>query len=160
MVGVREAERDDCRRLQRCGCPDGQEIVDAPDPDRQVGRGDRPADPPAGDREVFDIEWIETVRSAIPECRERDVLALEHDVLVDVVGEGERIELDAQRGDQVEFVAAVDLAGRVVRRVDDDRPGPRPERSAQLVGIDRPVRLMERHERGTAPARSVGAGVS
>ena len=39
----------------------------------------------------------------------------------------------------------VDLAGRVVRRVDDDRPRPRPERRAQLVGVDRPVRLVERH---------------
>ena len=65
-----------------------------------------------------------------------------------------------RRGDQLELGAGVDLAGRVVRRVDDDRPGPRPERRAQLVGVDRPVRLVERHvARDGAGEDRVGAVV-
>ena len=40
------------------------------------------------------------------ERRERDVLALVDEVLVDVVGEGDDVELDAERRDQLELVAA------------------------------------------------------
>ena len=94
------------------------------------------------------------------EARERDVLTLEHDVLVDVVGEGERVELDAQAGDQIELGAREHLAGRVVRRVDDDRPGPRAECRAQLVRIDRPVRFVQRDvARDRAGQDRVGAVV-
>ena len=52
----------------------------------------------------FDIELIDTVRSAMPgQRRQRHVLAVEDDVLVDVVGEGDDVELDAQLGDQLEL---------------------------------------------------------
>ena len=104
---------------------------------------------------VFDIEWIETVRSAMPgQRRERDVLALEDDVLVDVVGEGDDIELDAQRGDELELVAREHLAGRVVRRVDDDRRGSaaRTRRAARRGRSTSPARAASRSA-GTAPAR-------
>jgi hypothetical protein len=43
------------------------------------------------------------------------VLTLEHDVLIDVVREGDGIELDAQPRDEIELVAVEDLAGRIVR---------------------------------------------
>jgi hypothetical protein len=71
------------------------------------------------------------------------VLALVDDVLVDVVGQRDQVVLAAEVGDQLELVPAEDLAGRVVRRVDDDRPRPRRDRRAELVRIDRPVRLVQ-----------------
>ena len=43
------------------------------------------------------------------------------DVLVDLVGDRERAPLLAQTGDELQLFAREDLAGRVVRRVDDDR---------------------------------------
>ena len=64
----------------------------------------------------FDIERMDTVRIGhAGQRRQRHVLALEHDVLVDVVGERDDVELHAQRGDELELVAAEHLAGRVVR---------------------------------------------
>ena len=44
----------------------------------------------------------------------------------------------------VELRAREHLAGRVVRRVDDDRARARAERRAELLLVDRPVRLVER----------------
>ena len=41
-----------------------------------------------------------------------------------------------------------DLAGRVVRGVEDEAARPGAERAAKLVRIDRPVRLVERHVAG------------
>ena len=66
--------------------------------------------------------------------------------------------LQAQVRDELELVAAEDLAGRVVRRVDDDRPGPRRHGGPQLIGIDCPVRFVERHvSRGSPGEDRVGA---
>ena len=74
---------------------------------------------------VLPAEEIVTVRSRHPgQRRERDVLAaVEHEVLVDLVGDGEQVALAAVRGDQLQLGAVEDLAGRVVRRVEQDQPG-------------------------------------
>ena len=94
---------------------------------------------------VFDSELIATVRSRMPRNRgQRDVLAGIDDVLVDVIGEGDDVVGVAEPGDHLELGAREDLAGRVVRRVDDDPPRSRREGVAELVGIDPPVRLVER----------------
>ena len=69
--------------------------------------------------------------------RDRNVLvAVVDDVLVDLVGDRDRVPLAAQRGDRLELVAREHLAGRVVRRVDDDRLGLVVERRRELVGIE------------------------
>jgi hypothetical protein len=44
---------------------------------------------------------------------------------------------------RLELVAREHLAGRVVRRVDDDRLGLVVERRRELVGVERPVRLVQ-----------------
>ena len=63
-------------------------------------------------------------------------------------------------GDQLELGPREHLAGRVVRRVDDDRSGPRAECRAQLVRVDRPVRFVERDvARDRAGQDRVGAVV-
>ena len=51
------------------------------------------------------------------------MLALEDEVLVDLVGDGEEVVLDAELGDQLELGAREDLAGRVVRRVEQQQAG-------------------------------------
>jgi hypothetical protein len=47
-------------------------------------------------------------------------LARVEDVLVDFIREAERVVFAAERGDEFEFVAREDFAGRVVRVADDD----------------------------------------
>ena len=47
--------------------------------------------------------------------RQRDVLTLEHHMLVDVVGQRDDIEFLAQVGDQLQLRASEDFPGRVVR---------------------------------------------
>ena len=129
--------------------------------DAQLGRGDHPAHAPACHR----VRLRHRVDRDGPvghagQRGERDVLALEHDVLVDVVGERKQVVLQAEVRDEFELVAPENLAGRVVRRVDDDRPGPRRHGGAQLIGVDRPVRFVERHVARRGPGEDrVGAVV-
>ena len=49
-------------------------------------------------------------------------------------------------GDQRHLVARQHAARRIVRRVDDDRLRARVERLAQTIGVERPVRPLERNE--------------
>lgn len=79
------------------------------------------------------------------ERREGDVLAFVDDVLVDIVREGDDIELLAQVGHELQLLAREHLARRVMRRVDDDASGLLVERGAKLHGIDGPVGLVEGH---------------
>ena len=66
VVGGREAQRRHRRCLERRRGADGQEVVDAPDAtDRSAGAIVQPIRQPVTEY-VFDIEWIDTVRSAIP----------------------------------------------------------------------------------------------
>ena len=57
------------------------------------------------------------VRSRMPGMRHHgDVLgAVVEDVLVDFVGDGERVELLAERGDEFQLFAVEDAAGGIVR---------------------------------------------
>ncbi len=58
------------------------------------------------------------------------------EVLVDLVGDGEEIPLDADPGDGLELLAAEDPAGRVVRGVEQDQPGLRGDGGGQGVGVE------------------------
>ena len=146
VVAVGHRHRDRRRLLERRRRADRQEVVGPPHADREIRSGDHPAHPPArhGVRLRHRVDRDRPVGHA-RDRRERDVRAVVDDVLVDLVGEREQVVLQADRGDQLQLVAAEDLAGRVVGRVDDDRPRPGPDRGAQLVGVDRPVGLVERH---------------
>ena len=62
------------------------------------------------------------------------------------VGDRPAVVLDAEIRDQRHLVAREHAARRVVRRVDDDRLGARVERLAQAIGVERPVRPLERNE--------------
>jgi hypothetical protein len=60
--------------------------------------------------------------------------SVEHQVLVDLVGDRQQVVLDAQGGDCLELLQAEHGAGRVVRRVDQD--GARPGRHGGAQGVD------------------------
>ena len=56
---------------------------------------------------VLPPDEIVTVRSRMPgQRRDRDVLAVEHEVLVDLVGHDEQVVLDRELGDELELGAA------------------------------------------------------
>ena len=58
---------------------------------------------------VLPAELTVTVRSRMPgKLRDRDVLAVEHQVLVDLVGDDDQVALDGQLGDGGELVAGED----------------------------------------------------
>jgi hypothetical protein len=73
----------------------------------------------------------------------------EDQVLVDLVGHRERVVLLAERRDQVQLGRGEDLAGRVVRRVEQHQPGTRAERGAQLTLVEgvAPVRAGTQRDR-------------
>ena len=78
---------------------------------------------------------------------ERDVLEpVEHQVLVDLVGDRDQVVLAARRSAIVSSSArGQHPAGRVVRRVDEDRARLGRDRGAQLVRVEAPVRRVQRH---------------
>jgi hypothetical protein len=112
------SESGDRRGLERRRGADRQEVVDAPDPDRQIGRREHPADAPAGDGVGLRHRVDRDRPLAHPgQRRQRDVLSLEDEVLVDVVGEGDQVVLQAELRDEGQLLAREHLAGRVVRAV-------------------------------------------
>src|SRR5712692_3753087 len=101
----------------------GQKVVDLANAGGQSGRGDQPADAPARDGVGLAgaADRDGPLRHAW-QSRQADVAAAVHEVLVDLIGDGDRVVLDAKVRDQLELGLRVDLPGRVVRRVDDDGP--------------------------------------
>ena len=153
IVGVGQRQGRRSRLLQRRRRPHGQEVVHFADRRGQRRRGDGPAHAPSrhavGLRQAVDGDGA--VRHAV-DGRHRHVPGpVIKDVLVDLVRDGQHVPPAAQRGDGLELAAAEDLAGRVVRRVDDDRPRPRAERGGQRLRIERPVGRMQRDVAGRRP---------
>ena len=118
-----------------------------------------PADLPPGERERLAARRDGEGALAHPgQRRERDVLALEHEVLVHLVGHRDEVVLDAELRDHLELGAREHLAGRVVRRVQQQHARARRDRARELVGIegvlgcaqlhDAPLRAGERDARG------------
>ena len=77
------------------------------------------------------------------QSRVRD--AVVEDVLVDLVGDGNDLMLAAEIGNQVKFLARINLAGRIVRRIDDNGAGAGVESSCKLVRIEAPLVTAQRH---------------
>lgn len=70
------------------------------------------------------------------EGREGDVLALEDEVLVDLVGHDQEVAFARERGDGRQLVPGEHGAGRVVRGVEQDQPGAGRHGGAQLVEVE------------------------
>ena len=74
----------------------------------------------------------------------RDVRgAVVKNVLVDFVGDRQNVPLLAEPGDDFEFLRDENLAGRIVRRIDNDGFGLVVECRGQFRFIERPVRTRE-----------------
>src|SRR5207302_6537999 len=85
------------------------------------------------------------------------MLAAVDEMLIDLVRDRQRVELLAETGDERQLVPGVDLPGRVVWGVDDDRPGAGIEGPAQLVTVKVPIRWHQRyHHRRGAGQDAVG----
>ncbi len=85
------------------------------------------------------------------------MLPLVVDVLVDLVGERVRVVAAAQLGYPFELGARQHVAGRVVRRAQDDGARTLGERLRQPVEIERPPRLDRNEYRFGAAENRVGA---
>jgi len=66
-----------------------------------------------------------------------------HDVLVHLVGDDEHPRVAPHHlGDRLHLARREDLTRRVVRRVEDDKLGPRPDGRVERVGVQTPLRLL------------------
>ena len=97
------------------------------------------------------------VRSAIPskpasgKCRRSPV---EDQMLVDLVGDDQEVGRDRDLGDRRQFGRTQHGAGRIVRRVQHQRPGARCDRTPQRVDVEREAAAVG-HQRHHDP---LGAG--
>ena len=126
------------------------------------GWRDRPADAPPGHavRLRQPVDRHRPLRHAVEGGDGHVPEAVVDDVLVDLVGDGDGIPPAAERGDRLELGAAEHLAGRIVWRVEDDRLRPVVEGGRQLVWVECPIRLVQRHvARRRAGQNRVGAVV-
>ena len=142
-----ESEANRSRRLQRCRCADGQEVVHLADGAGFVRRRDRIAEPPASAAErLRKTGDRDRALAHAGKGRKQVVLSRIQDVLVDLIGERPDVVLNAQVGDEGQLLAREDVARRIVRRVHDDRAGLRRERRAQPIRVELPVGGLQRHE--------------
>ncbi len=121
--------------------------MDLADTGRQRRRSDQPADPPTGHRiSLAGAADSDGALSHTWQRRQAGVAAPVDEVLVDLIGDGDRAVLETQVGDRLQLRRGVDLAGRVVRGVDDDGPRLRVERVPQLVWVKAPIGCAQRDE--------------
>jgi hypothetical protein len=75
-------------------------------------------------------------------------------VFVNLVGDGQHVELTAQPAIWPQFPGAEHFARRIIRRIQDDGFSCVGECAAQFDGIERPIRARNRTTRLSAPASS------
>jgi len=118
------------------------ELVNPPDPFQQRGRGNAPADLEAGHAKR--LAGTAQGHGALSHARQRRQPHVRRpviqQVLIDLIDDGDGVPLLAQPGDDRQFLPAEDLACRVVRGVDQDRPRPRVEGPRQFIRVKRPAR--------------------
>ena len=163
-VPVREAAKElrghlqqrDCRLLERRRRLNHERVVDGANRRRQVRRRQHPTNPPPGGvgrlRDRVDDD------RPLPHAVERGYRtmpgAVEDDVLVDLIRDDQQVVLLRNIRDQRQLHGVEHLPRRILRRVQDEKPGACGY-AAQLVRIDappRPVRaLPQGHEAGRQP---------
>ena len=157
---VAETKTDRDRVLERRTAHEGEELLGRAHRGHEFGRPAGPADLPAGEREDLAGRRDRQRPFGHPrQGRERDVLTVEHEVLVDLVGDGDHVVLAAQLGDQRQLLAGEDLAGGVVRRVEQQDLRVRGERGPKLVGVEGPIRRPEGHDPAGCPAECDPRGI-
>src|SRR5699024_10222464 len=113
-------------------------LLGGPRPRDEVGRSGEPADLPPGAVEHLGGAGDAYRPLAHPRQRgDGDVLvAVEGQVLVDLVRDRERVELPAQGGELGQVLPREHGPGRIVRRVEQYRPGAGRERLPQRVHVE------------------------
>ena len=127
--------------LQRRGRTDSEKVVDFTDGIRDGRRRHRPADTPSRDAVTLGetVDGDGAVAHPV-EPGDRNVFCiLVQDVLVNFVGDRQHVELNAQIANQFQFLTAEHLAGRIVRRVQDDCLGVMLEGLAQFQLVESPL---------------------
>ncbi len=150
VVFVGQRQPGDRRVLQRGGRADGEEIVNLPDPAGDGFARDRPSHSPPRDRISLGdgVDRDRPVRHA-GKRGEGDVRGVVvYDVLVDLVGDGVAVPLQAKRRDLPELLPGEDLPRRVVRGVDHHRLRLRIVRGPQLRRVVGPAGGVKRHVSG------------
>ena len=119
-----------------------------PDGIRQQRGRQHPAHPPP--RHRIRLAHAADQDGAFPhavEGRDGDVHgAIVQNVLVDFVGNRQRVEFAAQAGDEFQFLPAEHLPGGIIGRIQNDRLGARGKRAPQFLPVEVPVRLAQRDE--------------
>ena len=91
---------------------------------------------------VFEAPLMVTVRrSHLRQCRDGDVISIEADMLVDLIGNRDCIVPNAQLGDGLQLRSVQDSACRITGSVDDDGSGSIRERGRQALEVEWPTRL-------------------
>ena len=91
---------------------------------------------------------------------QRDVPgAVVDEVLVDLVGDGQDIALDADPGHRVELGGTEHAPRRVVGRVEQDHPGPWPDSGGEGGGVEGEVGGPQGHDPPPGPGHGDGGGV-
>src|SRR6266446_4826289 len=118
-----------------------------PDRARDARRSDDVSDPPARNavRLGHPVHNDRPLPHAVYHDRRDVLLAVIDDVFVDFVGDGQNIPLLAKVSDQLKFLAAEDLSGRIVRRINNDGLRLVVEGPREFFFIEGPVRLAELH---------------
>src|SRR5439155_11337671 len=119
IEGRGKLERGGDRDLKRVGRADGEEVVHVADARAQGWLRDQPTDPPPGDRERLAGAADGDRSLGNPgEGGDADVLAAIYEVLIDLVGDRNRVMLDAEIGDELELGSRVHPHVWIVRRAD------------------------------------------
>src|SRR6266436_5181527 len=130
--------------LQRSGRAHGKEIVDLANRRCRFRRSDGPADAPAGDTVGLGhaVDHDGALVHAI-DARHGDVLgAVVQNVLVNFIGDAERVPAHAKIANEFQLRTREHFAGRIVRRIENKCFRMRPERRGQFVFVIRPKGIL------------------
>jgi hypothetical protein len=133
---VTEAEAPGDGGLERCSVHIGEELLGGAHGRHQIGWAADPADLPS--REAEGLAGRADREGALGHPRERGerpVLTVEDEVLVHLVGDRDEIPLDAEARDRPELGGREDLAGGVVRRVEEQESGAVGDERGQCVDV-------------------------
>ena len=139
----------------------GEELLGRPHRgDQRRGRG-HPAHLPAGEGEGLAARGDRQRALAHAGQRgQRDVGAVEDEVLVDLVGHRQQVVGAAQGGDLRQLVGREHLARRVVRRVEQHQLRLRgADGGGELVGVEGPVGRVQAHEARPRAGHGAAGGV-
>ena len=141
---------------------EGDELVRLGQHSQDFGRGADEADLPAGQRENLAgrADLDRALAHALHRHQRQMADAVEHDVLPDLVADGDRVVVDAGAGEHLERLAAVDDGGRIERIVEQNDARAVGEGGGEIGLVEGPKRRLQRdelrHAAGALNQRQIG----